>query len=88
MTTCLGKSCSFCLPRVPFVNCRQFMCLVVSLLVWREDVGSDCVGSWSLLIFLLSMMVLWPRQGNLRQVFRLFGLHISLFFIFPQQEMR
>ena len=25
MTTFLGKSCSFCLPRVPFVNCRQFM---------------------------------------------------------------
>ena len=25
MTTYLGKSCSFCLPRVPFVNCRQFI---------------------------------------------------------------
>ena len=25
MTTCLGKSCSFGLPRVPFVNCYQFM---------------------------------------------------------------
>ena len=25
MTTCLGKSCSFGLPRVPFVNCCQFM---------------------------------------------------------------
>ena len=33
MTTCLGKSCSFGLPRVPFVNCCQFMYLVVSLLV-------------------------------------------------------
>ena len=32
MTTYLGKSCSFCLPRVPFVNCRQFMYLVISLL--------------------------------------------------------
>ena len=31
MTTCLGKDCSFCLPRVPFVNCRQFMHLVISL---------------------------------------------------------
>ena len=31
MTTYLGKSCSFCLPRVPFVNCRQFMYLVTSL---------------------------------------------------------
>ena len=30
MTTYLGKSCSFCLPRVPFVNCRQFMYLVIS----------------------------------------------------------
>ena len=28
MTTYLGKSCSFGLPRVPFVNCRQFMYLV------------------------------------------------------------
>ena len=25
MTTCLGKSCLFGLPRVPFVNCCQFM---------------------------------------------------------------
>ena len=24
MTTCLGKSCSFGLPRVPFVNCCVF----------------------------------------------------------------
>ena len=31
MTTCLGKSCSFGLPRVPFVNCCQFMYLVISL---------------------------------------------------------
>ena len=28
MTTYLGKSCSFGLPRVPFVNCRPFMYLV------------------------------------------------------------
>ena len=25
MTTYLGKSCSFGFPRVPFINCRQFM---------------------------------------------------------------
>ena len=31
MTNYLGKSCSFCLPRVPFVSCRRFMCLVISL---------------------------------------------------------
>ena len=30
MTTCLGKSCSFGLPRVPFVNCCQFMNLIIS----------------------------------------------------------
>ena len=35
MTIYLGKSCSFGLPRVPFVTCRQFMCLVISLLVFR-----------------------------------------------------
>ena len=35
MTTCLGKSCSFGLPHVPFVNCCQFMYLVISLLVFR-----------------------------------------------------
>ena len=35
MTTCLRKSCSFGLPRVPFVNCCQFMYLVISLLVLR-----------------------------------------------------
>ena len=28
MTNCLGKSCSFGLPRMPFVNCCQFMYLV------------------------------------------------------------
>ena len=31
MTTCLGKSCSFGLLRVPFLNCCQFLYLVVSL---------------------------------------------------------
>ena len=40
MTTCLGKSCSFGLPRVPFVNRRQFMYLVISLLVLRAGCGS------------------------------------------------
>ena len=30
MTTYLGKSCSFGFPRVPFVDCRQFMYLVIS----------------------------------------------------------
>ena len=39
MTTYLGKSCPFSLPRVPFVNCRQFMYLVISLLVLRAGCG-------------------------------------------------
>ena len=39
MTTYLGKSCSFGLPRLPFVNCRQFMYLVISLLVLRAGCG-------------------------------------------------
>ena len=39
MTTYLGKSCSFGLPRVPFINCRQFMYLVNSLLVLRAGCG-------------------------------------------------
>ena len=33
--TCMGKSCSFGLPRVPVVNCCQFMYLVISLFVLR-----------------------------------------------------
>ena len=39
MTTYSGKSCSFGLPRVLFVNCRQFMYLVISLLVLRAGCG-------------------------------------------------
>ena len=39
MTTYLGKSCSFGLPRVPLVNCRQFMYLVISLMVLRAGYG-------------------------------------------------
>ena len=54
MTTCLGKYCSIGLPRVPFINCCQLMYLVIFFWFWGQDVGSDCVGSWSLLIFLLS----------------------------------
>ena len=39
MTACMVKSCSFGLPRVPFVNCCQFMYLVISLLVLRAGCG-------------------------------------------------
>ena len=39
MTTYLGKSCSFGFPRVPFVNCRHVMYLVISLMVLRAGCG-------------------------------------------------
>ena len=39
MTTCLGKSCLFCIPRVPFVNGCQCMYLVLSVLVLRAGYG-------------------------------------------------
>ena len=39
MTTYLGKSCSFGLKRVHFVNWRRFMYLVISLLVYRAGCG-------------------------------------------------
>ena len=45
MTTYLGKSCSFGLPWVPFVNCRQFMYLVISLLVLRAGWMWDLIVS-------------------------------------------
>ena len=35
MTICLGKNCSFGFPRVPFVNCCQFIYLVISFWVLR-----------------------------------------------------
>ena len=59
MTTCLGKSCSFGLPRVPFVNGCQFMNLVISLLVLRAGCGSDCISFRSLLILLLLIIFLF-----------------------------
>ena len=68
MTTYLGKSCSFCLPRVPFVNCRQFMYLVISLLVLRAGYG---IWLYQFLIiaylftlewkFVQMFRVTWPR---------------------------
>ena len=47
MTTCLGKSYSFGLPRVPSVNCCQFMYLVISLLDLRAGCG---IGLYQFLI--------------------------------------
>ena len=41
MTTCLGKSCSFGLLCVSFVNVNQLVCVFLSLLVLR--VGCACL---------------------------------------------
>ena len=43
MSTYLGKSCSFGLPRVPFVNYCQFMFLVISLFGFEG-------GIWDLIV--------------------------------------
>ena len=43
MTTCLEKKCSFGLPRVPFVNCCQFMYLVIFPLGFEG-------GMWDLIV--------------------------------------
>ena len=57
MTTCLGKSCSFGLPRVPFVNCCQLMYLVISFgfegRMWDLIVSVPDHFLFTLLIFLL-----------------------------------
>ena len=55
MTTYLGKRCSFGLPRVLFVNCRQFMYLVFPFWFWGQDVGSDCISSDHCLSFYFSV---------------------------------
>ena len=59
MTPCLGKSCSFGLPRVPFVNCCHFMYLVISLLVLRTGYG---IGLYQFLI--IAYLLLFNNQNN------------------------
>ena len=71
MTTCLGKSCSFGLPRVPFVNCCQFMYLVISLLVLRAGCG---------LCLYQFLIIAYPFTENLKGLFFV----ISPFILFGQ----
>ena len=59
MTTYLGKSCSFCLPRVPFVDCRQFMYLVISLLVLRAGYGI-----WLYQFLIIAYLFTWHTQSS------------------------
>ena len=78
MTTCLENSCSFGLSRVPFVNCCQFMYLVISLLVLRARCGIwlyqfliiaylfTSIVSVPIIAFssTLFRLVLWPSAGK------------------------
>ena len=61
MTTCLGKSCSFGLPRVPFVNCCQFMYLVIYLLVLRAGCG---ISLYQYLIIAYLFTFLYPENTD------------------------
>ena len=60
MTSYRGKSCSFGLPRVTFVNCRQFMYLVISLLVLRAGCG---IWLYQFLI-IAYLFTLWQSQKS------------------------
>ena len=63
MTTYLGKSCLFGLPWVPFVNCSQFMYLVISLLVLRAGCG---IWLYQFLIIAYLFTFHFYHQENLR----------------------
>ena len=64
MTTYLGKSCSFCLPLVPFVNCRQIMYLVISLLVLRAGYGIWLYQFLIIAYLFILVRRLWSQIGS------------------------
>ena len=61
MTTYLGKSCSFGLLRVPFVNCRQCMYVVISVMVLRAGCGI-LLYQFLIIAYLFTLSVFYP--GN------------------------
>ena len=70
MTTCHGKSCSFGLPRVPFINCCQFMYLVISLfgfegMIWDliVSVPEHCL-SFYFYYYPYTLLILWMITGR------------------------
>ena len=67
MTACQGKSCSFSLSRVPFVNCCQCNYLVISLLVLRAGYG--IILYQSLIIAYLFTMVMSRWSVNITALF-------------------
>ena len=84
MTIYLGKSCSYGLLRVPFVNYCQFMYLVISLSVLRAGYG---IGLYQFLI-IAYLFTLFVLPGDCRFhifwvfFFCLFVLFVLLFFLF------
>ena len=63
MTTYLGKSCSFGLLRVSFVNCRQFMYLVISLLVLRAGCGI-WLCQFLIIAYHFTFLVMWLKTNS------------------------
>ena len=68
MTTCPGQSCLFGLPRMPFVNCCQFMYLVITNNLGFEDRILDLIVSvpdhcycFTLLSLLKDILVIFWR---------------------------
>ena len=43
MTICLGKSCSFALPCMSFVNIYQYACVLLCLLVLGDEMWESIV---------------------------------------------
>ena len=68
MTICLGKSCTFGLLQVPFVNCFQFMYLVISLLVLRAGCGIWLYQFLIIAIFLLYRYPAFYSPYSSRQI--------------------
>ena len=74
MTTYLGKSCSFCLPRVPFVNCRQFMYLAISLFGFEGRI-------WDLIVSVPDhcLSFYFPLQRALRSWYVVMMVNVQIF---------
>ena len=75
MTTYLGKSCSFGLPRVPFVNCRHFMYYVVI-----SFFGFEC-RVWDLIVSVPDhcLSVYFSARVFLKTYFLLVSIFTSLY---------
>ena len=74
MTICLGKSWSFGLPLVRFVNCCQFMYLVISLLVLRASDPDHCL-SFTLTTVSLSVSMTSAISSEEEDIIYLFTIY-------------